>query len=215
MFEQFGDVIPRFYAYETLFPSRPQLIQSLSNAYLDVAKFCTSTKAVFQKASKSGSSPPEHRTLNSITFAGINARIIFKIAWKSIEQQHGTLLKEFGRHRKSVEKDAELAHFLEAEKARAVGREHMNQQDKQKSGTEYHFRVNHISLTFVAETERIRLLSLLSSVQWKQQHRRILDMKYPGTGTWILSKDVFEQWRQAKGTHEQQPLWCYGIRKSV
>ena len=114
-----------------------------------------------------------------------------------------------------MEKDAELAHFLEAEKARAVEREHMNQQDRQRSGIDYHFRVNNISLTFVAETERIRLLSLLSSIQWKQQHHRILDMKYPGTGTWILGKDVFEQWRQAKGTHEQQPLWCYGIRKSV
>ena len=90
----------------------------------------------------------------------------------------------------------------------------MNQQDKQKSGTDYCFRVDHISLTFVAEAERIRLLSLLSSIQWKQQHHRILDMKYPGTGTWILTKDVFEQWKQAIGAHGQQPLWCYGIRKT-
>ena len=148
-------------------------------------------------------------------FGGINARIVFKTSWKSIEQQHGTLLKDFRRHRKSVEKDAELAHFLEAEKAKVVGRVHMNQQDRQKSGTDYYLHINQISLTFLAEAERIRLLSLLSSIQWKQEHHRILDMKYPGTGTWILTKEVFEQWKQAIGTNGQQLLWCYGIRKNV
>ena len=90
----------------------------------------------------------------------------------------------------------------------------MNQQDKQNSGTDHCFRVDHILLTFAAEAERIRLLSLLSSIQWKQQHQRILDMKYPGTGTWILTKDIFEQWKQAIGPHVHQPLWCYGIRKT-
>ena len=114
-----------------------------------------------------------------------------------------------------MEKDTELAHFLEAEKARAVGRVYMNQQDKQQSGKDLCFRVGQISLMLVAEAERIRLLSLLSSIQWKQQHHRILDMKYPGTGTWILSKEVFYHWKNAIGTHQQQPLWCYGIRKIV
>ena len=145
----------------------------------------------------------------------VNARILFKISWKSIEQQHGTLLRDFKRHRESVEKDAELAHFLEAEKARAVGRVNMDQQDKQQSGTYYCLRIVHIPLMLVTEAERIRLLSLLSSTQWKQQHHRILDMKYPGTGTWILKERSFEQWKQAIGTYEQQPLWCYGIRKNV
>lgn len=65
------------------------------------------------------------------------------------------------------------------------------------------------------EVERIRLLSLLSSIQWKQQQHRILDMKYPGTGTWILTKEIFEQWKTAIGTHQQRCLWCYGIRKSA
>lgn len=60
MFEQIGDVIPRFQAYETLFSSSPRLMQSLSNAYLDVAKFCTNAKAAFQNARKSGSSRPKH-----------------------------------------------------------------------------------------------------------------------------------------------------------
>ena len=91
----------------------------------------------------------------------------------------------------------------------------MDQQDKQQCGTNHCLRIGHISLMLVAEAERIRLLSLLSSIQWKQQHHRIFDMKYPGTGTWILTKEIFEQWKNAIGTHQQQPLWCYGIRKNV
>ena len=59
----------------------------------------------------------------------------------------------------------------------------------------------------------MRLLSLLSSVQWDQQHRRILDMRYAGTGAWVLTKDVFEQWKS--GTDQYGCLWCYGIRKIV
>ena len=52
-----------------------------------------------------------------------------------MEQQFGTLMKDFRRHRKSVEKEAELAHLLEAEKARAVERANIKRQDKQKAGT--------------------------------------------------------------------------------
>ena len=54
MFEQIGDVIPRFQLYEQMFSASPRLLQSLSNAYLDIIKFCTSAKNAFQKARKSG-----------------------------------------------------------------------------------------------------------------------------------------------------------------
>lgn len=141
--------------------------------------------------------------------------MFFKVSWRSVEQQYGSLLKDFRRHRKSVEKEAELAHLVEAEKARAVGRAEQQQQDKQNSGTQYCLCVSYVLLTFPAEIERRRLLSLLSSIQWEQQHSRILDLRHPGTGTWILTKDIFERWTSAIGTHQQPCLWCYGIRKSV
>lgn len=43
-------------------------------------------------------------------------------------------MKDFKRHRKSVEKEAELAHLVEADKARAVGRAEQQQQDKKNFG---------------------------------------------------------------------------------
>ena len=55
MFEQIGDVIPRFQLYEQMFSASPRLLQSLSNAYLDILNFCTSAKNAFQKARQSGS----------------------------------------------------------------------------------------------------------------------------------------------------------------
>ena len=64
----------------------------------------------------------------------INAKVFFKVSWRSVEQQFGTLMKDFQRHRKSVEKDADLAHLLEADQARAVRRAEQQQQDKQNSG---------------------------------------------------------------------------------
>lgn len=136
MFEQIGDVLPRFQAYETLFSSSPRLVQSLSNAYLEIFKFCTSAKAAFRKARKS-SSPPWTLSLGaSLTDwqrIVINAKLFF-VSWKSVEQQFGTLMKDFRRHRKSVEKEAELAHLVEAEKARAIDRANLQQQEKQNSG---------------------------------------------------------------------------------
>ena len=141
--------------------------------------------------------------------------MLFKITWRPVEQQFETLMKEFRRHRKSVEKDTELAHFLEANKARADYQTNLEVQQKQSSGMYCCLNVCHSLIMYSAESERIRLLSLLSSVQWRQQHSRILDMKYPGTGDWILTHDVFEQWKSAAATHQQQCLWCYGIRKSL
>lgn len=63
-----------------------------------------------------------------------NANILFKFSWRSIEERFETLMKDFRRHRKLVEKEAGLAHLVEAEKAREVARANLQQQDKQKSG---------------------------------------------------------------------------------
>ena len=136
MFEQIGDVLPRFQAYETLFSSSPRLVQSLSNAYLGIFKFCMSAKAAFRKARKSGSSPwtiSLGAYLTNWQRIVVNAKLFF-VSWKHVEQQLGTLMKDFERHRKSVEEEAKLAHLVEADKARAIDRANLQQQEKQKSG---------------------------------------------------------------------------------
>ena len=55
MFERIGDVLPRFQAYERLFPSNERLVQSLSTAYVDILKFCSDVKAVFRRGKRPAS----------------------------------------------------------------------------------------------------------------------------------------------------------------
>lgn len=124
-------------------------------------------------------------------------------------------MKDFRRHRKSVEKEAELAHLVEAKKARTIVLANIQQQEKERSGMHCCYCVDRGPLILLAALERLRLLSMLSSIHWEQQHSRILDMRHPGTGTWILTLEVFEQWKSAMGTHNQRCLWCHGIRKSI
>ena len=48
MLERIGDVLPRFRAYERLFPNNDRLLHSLSLVYVDILKFCYNAKAVFR-----------------------------------------------------------------------------------------------------------------------------------------------------------------------
>ena len=57
MFTRIGDVLPRFWLYETLFPSHERLVQALSVVYLDILTFCNDAKSVFRKAKSSASTP--------------------------------------------------------------------------------------------------------------------------------------------------------------
>ena len=50
-------------------------------------------------------------------------------------------MKDFRRHRKSVEKDAELAHLLEANKARADYQASLELQHIQRSGMYFRLHV--------------------------------------------------------------------------
>ncbi|KAF8535200.1 hypothetical protein BDD12DRAFT_893657 [Trichophaea hybrida] len=52
MLAQIGDTLPRFREYENLFPSSLRLCLYISDAYLDIIKFCESAKTIFKKLMK-------------------------------------------------------------------------------------------------------------------------------------------------------------------
>ena len=56
----------------------------------------------------------------SYNLIGLGSRIAFKLAWKPFERQFGGQIERFRQHRKNVEKEAGLAHMIEAADARAV-----------------------------------------------------------------------------------------------
>ena len=53
MLERIGDILPRFRAYERLFPNNERLVQSLSMVYVDILGFCSDIKAVFRRGKRS------------------------------------------------------------------------------------------------------------------------------------------------------------------
>jgi hypothetical protein len=55
MFARIGDALPRFRAYEMLFPNHEGLRQALCNAYLNILTFCIDAKSIFLRARKSSS----------------------------------------------------------------------------------------------------------------------------------------------------------------
>ena len=56
MFERIGDILPRCYTYQHLFPHHERLLQAISAAYLDIIYFCVDAKKTFRKLKKSTTS---------------------------------------------------------------------------------------------------------------------------------------------------------------
>ena len=61
------------------------------------------------------------------------------------------------------------------------------------------------------EKERLEILLWLSNVQYKQHHRSISETLLEGTGSWLLAKRQFVEWRNSSVS---SVLWLHGIRGS-
>ena len=52
-----------------------------------------------------------------------------------------------------------------------------------------------------------KVLQWISSFDYTKKHKAASSLRFPGTGTWILQSDLFEQWHRGN----LQTLLCYGI----
>lgn len=102
MLAHIGDVLPRFRTYQALFSNHERLLKALAEAYLDVLKFCVRTKEFFVRAKKSL----------------IPLCIVLKGAWKPFRQDFENEMVTFRKQQKNIEKEAQLAHMIEAAKIR-------------------------------------------------------------------------------------------------
>ena len=140
MLAKIGDVIPRFQIYERLFPSHLhlRLTQALSNAYLDVLRFCFVVKRAFRKATWNAGKICPSKGLNAIAdhnSPAISVRILLKVSWQSVDKQFEKLIGQFNLHRKSVEKEAELANMIEQGNAREAEKANLVRSKEEKAGT--------------------------------------------------------------------------------
>lgn len=120
MFSSIGDVLPRFRIFERLFSNHELLIQALSKVYIDIISFCVEAKRVFRDGQRATSKLCNQTCQETYGLIGSGSRIGFKLAWKPFERQFGGQIERFRQHRKNVEKEAGLAHMIEAADSRAV-----------------------------------------------------------------------------------------------
>lgn len=62
-------------------------------------------------------------------------------------------------------------------------------------------------MLYSPDTERQKILTWVSSMNFLDKHHDISDTWNPGTGEWFLNTDAFQQWESSVG----QVLWCPGI----
>ncbi|KAH0566013.1 hypothetical protein GP486_000585 [Trichoglossum hirsutum] len=108
MFARIGDVLPRFRAYERIFPNHGRLLHVLSVVYVDIITFCMDARKVFGNGK------------SQWAIGG------FKIPWRTFDRRFAEVLDQFRIHRENVEKEAGLSHMVEAAEARALERENRN-----------------------------------------------------------------------------------------
>ena len=53
-------------------------------------------------------------------------------------------------------------------------------------------------------------MALVTSIDVEAKHRRLQNLRFTGTGEWVLQNDEYQEWKQASS---QSSLCCYGIRE--
>ncbi|KAL8785000.1 MAG: hypothetical protein Q9195_008811 [Heterodermia aff. obscurata] len=77
---------------------------------------------------------PRDYSSNSSRLVVVSLMIFAKTSWKPFDQQFAQQLTKFRDHRRSVEKEADIAHMLEEADSRALVRLRMLELEKQKEG---------------------------------------------------------------------------------
>ncbi|KAH8154666.1 uncharacterized protein LAJ45_01195 [Morchella importuna] len=196
MLERIGDVIPRFKAYERLFPNHEQLLYSLSVVYLDIINFCVDAKNVFQKV--------KNRKRSRFSFPGSGLRAL-KVVWKPFDQEFGSRIDRFRMHSERVDVEAQIAHMAEqANENRRQGNEREAQALERHAAAKGRER----QLLLHKEQAGQNILQKLSLYEPEYKHRIIKKARIEGTGRWMLDSPEFVAWLLDP---RSSCLWCYGI----
>ncbi|KAK6526491.1 hypothetical protein TWF694_005075 [Orbilia ellipsospora] len=197
MFERIGDVLPRFGSYAKLFPSEKYLLHALSLVYIDILQFCTSAKQVFLKARES---KPARA---SFSFSP-STKTAIKLAWKPFEKQFGDVMGRFRRHKANVEREAGLAHMIEASKERAA---QADERRLQQSGRSI---VLQQKIDEEARRKKKRwdfIIARLCPYNYDKIMRHSQSTRHDGTCTWILNCDEYMRWSNSANSGV---LWVHG-----
>ncbi|KAF2679822.1 hypothetical protein K458DRAFT_313422 [Lentithecium fluviatile CBS 122367] len=172
MLAQIGDVLPRFGIFQRLFSNHERLLAALAEVYLDVLQFCVRAKDFFVHARKSRCKDPLG-------------------AWKPFREAFEHDMVKFRKHQKSVEREADLAHMIEAAKAREL--EQANRA---------------LLIRNTKLKRRHSILAALPTVEYHAKHAKLSALRHPGTNDWLQTNLRFQSWLSSKFS---DCLPCYGI----
>ncbi|RDI76391.1 hypothetical protein Vi05172_g13629 [Venturia inaequalis] len=118
--------------------------------------------------------------------------VIGHVLWRNFDQKFSTNhLLQFIQHQKLVEKEAGLSEMMEAIIARKIA------------------EANQLAQANVRlDMKRRQLLSVLSTVDYAAQHRRLRHLRHKGTCNWLLRDVGFRSWLHAQTS---SCFACYGI----
>jgi Cdc6-like AAA superfamily ATPase len=111
--------------------------------------------------------------------------------WKPFRKEFDDYMVGFRKHQKRVEKEAGLAHMIEAAKTREI--EKANRQLQKHND-----RIN----------KRHKFLASLNTVSYEAQHHKTFRQRYTGTLSWIPAHPRYTDWL---GTPSSECLCCFGI----
>lgn len=181
MYDRIGDLLPRFRSYQALFPTHPQLLAYLTDAYLEIVKFSYDASRVFAL--------PQGVLMK--TFQGS-----IKHSWKPFKSRFEECIENLRRASENVRQQAEIAH-MEASKSHMIESKNFQElvladRSLQKSADEFR-----------------RVRDLLSTYNYRKKHESVRALRCKGTCDWFLRSDRVRSWFEDTATSE--PFCCFGI----
>ena len=212
MFNQIGNLLPQLRDYQKLFESHERLALAITASYVDILEFCADAKAVFRNA-RDGSSkniPAGANGANTNAFSVIKSLLFPKSSWRPFKTRFSQILISFEENRKSVKREAEISHMIEAQRAQELARDTILKAELEKKGQISQKMKSLYGSDYLAESERRSILAMLSTIKYRQRQRRLHNLRHPGTCEWLLKHRKYREWR---ASDKSSCLHCTGIRK--
>ncbi|KAF2097104.1 hypothetical protein NA57DRAFT_77359 [Rhizodiscina lignyota] len=191
MFARIGEVLPRYAMFERLFAEHERVLAALSNAYLDILKFCNEAKKMFLTLPKKSAIP-------------FSSNI--KQYWKPFDQRFDELIDVFRIHSKTVHKEAEVAHMIEDRKTQALVLASRDLQEQSKKADRRRQLLRTLSsLDYRSQHRKQQKLRLEGTGSWFTEHKDFRSWVesddsgsfacygIPGSGKTILASFVIDK----------------------
>jgi hypothetical protein len=117
--------------------------------------------------------------------------IVLKGAWKPFREAFEIDMVRFRKHQKSVEREAGLAHMIEAAKVREL--EHAQRA----------LRIQNLKIK-----RRHKILAALPTVDYHAKHMTLSALRHPGTNCWLQTNPRYQSWLSSPNS---DCLPCYAI----